>query len=187
MPKVCRMRYTIFSLLDPFTHFRFLSSAENDSQLNIYWNAEQKCRKFTKFWSSIYFVYDLSAYAIGFFYSIYFIWIGQYDTSTWPRWFELPLPFDTASIWGWYLYFIGVTILDLMYMVFMISATTYFVGCCCYIEAMCEHIDRIVQTIQSDFSDYEQRKFNPHQCKVFDSQIMQQIEKIIGIQVEISE
>lgn len=189
MPKVC-IWSTVFSLFHrslTLSHIFFSSSGEHDSHLNVYWNAERKCRKFTKFWSTFYIVYDLSAYAIGFFYSIYFILIGQYDTSTWPTSIELPLPFGTATIWGWYLHFITFTILDLMYMVFMISATTYFVCSCLYINAMCDHIDLIRQSIQFDLNDFGQSKLNPSQWKAFNEKSMGKIQKIIAVQVEINE
>lgn len=124
---------------------------------------------------------------IGFCYSIYFILIGQLDTSTWPRWFELPIAFDTSSILGWYLYLIGVAILDVMYTVFMVTSTTYFVCCCFYIGAMGEHFDFIVHSIQADFYDFDQKTSNPYQCKVFNDEIMGKMRKIIGIHVEIDE
>lgn len=136
--------------------FSFLfASVENDSKLqDVYWSAEKKSRNFTKAILNFVIVYDQSTYAMGFFYSIYFILIGQYDASTWPRWYALPVPFDTALIWGWYLYFLAAAIFDLIYILLMVSATAHFVGCCYYIEAMCKHIDRIVRSVQWDFIEY---------------------------------
>lgn len=100
-------------------------------------------------------------------------------------WFELPLPFDTASIWGWYIYYITASVLELMYILCMVSATTYFVSCCFYIGAMCDHFDFVAHSIQKNFNDDNHKEMNPYQRKMFNEKIMAKMRKAIQIHMEI--
>lgn len=155
---ICRRRRFV-CLIIPFYTAHYLCSiflsVANDSQLKpVYWNAEEKSRKFTKLIFSGVVVYNQSSYAIGFFYSIYFILTGQYDTSTWPMFYDLPVPFNRELIWGWYLYLLALTIFDLLYILCMTSVSTYFVSCCYYIEAMCNHINSVVRSVLLDFAEH---------------------------------
>lgn len=175
-----------------FTNFFycFFFSVENDHKLNVYWNAEKLGRKITKSISTFVIVYDQLAYVVGFFYSIYFILTGQFDTTAWPMWFELPVPFDTTLIWGWYLYLLAIAIFDLMYMLCMISVSTYFMSCCCYLEAMCKHIDCIVHSVQLKFDKYN-NEIDSRKRKVFQDEIPIKLQtamlKLIKIHIEINE
>lgn len=105
--------------------------------------------------------------------------IGQCDTSTWPMWYDLSDLFDTATIWGWYLYFLSVTIIDLLYILCMTSASTHFVSCCLYIDAMCNHINFIAHSLQLNFDEYSNNETDSLKRKAFDDEIPANVQKSI--------
>lgn len=73
------------------------------------------------------------------FHSIVCLWIGNLDTSTWFFVMQLTVPFETSNIFNWYILLL-MECLDFVVLNFMFSGVlTYFVGCCFYIKATCEH------------------------------------------------
>lgn len=83
---------------------------------------------------------------------------GNFDTSTWPALFDLALPFDTTTLVGWYAMWALLTIMDLSYVLGMVSASSYFTCSCLYIEAMCDNYDSLMQSIQESFEQKESEK-----------------------------
>lgn len=85
-----------------------------------------------------------------FFYSIYCIHVGNYDTSKWILPYELSVPFDTKEIWGWYLLWLIQVNIGFTYSTTQIASSSYFMSCCFYIGAICDHFDYIIHSIQND-------------------------------------
>lgn len=128
---------------------------------NIYWNTEQKCRKYSKI--MFYFVIleqTLIIYALVV--SIYDITNGSYDTSGWALPFFISVPFNTETLFGWYLLaFINVNI-SFAYSLGSITLTSYFISCCFYICAACEHYDLNIGrvTIEVELNQHEKNALN---------------------------
>lgn len=83
-------------------------------------------------------------------YSVYCILTGNCDTSTWILPYKLSVWFDTASIQGWYwLWFVQANV-GLTYSLVMITISSYFVCCCFYIGALCDHFDYLIHSLNDD-------------------------------------
>lgn len=108
----------------------------------MYWKTEQKCRQFTRYMS--YFIYvDQLIPIAALFYSFYCIYAGSRDTSTWILAFNILVPFDTQNLFGWYLkWFICLT-MSISYASAVTLITSYFVSCCLYIQAICNHFNML--------------------------------------------
>lgn len=159
-------------------------SAKTDEIQNIYWRAEQTYRQMSKVISIAIVLYDQSTYWLTFVYSFCFILTGNLDASTWPVIFELSVPFDTKTIFGWYLQLLITTCLDLAYIMCMLFGTTQFIGSCIHIMAMCEHFDLIMQKIQvkieKNLRESNSRKFIVTRAKI-DDQIRDAIQMHVNI------
>lgn len=106
----------------------------------MYWKTEKNCRKITKYMS--YYIYiDQCIVIASLFFSIYCIYIGNLDTSTWVLAFNICLPFNTLNLFGWYLKWIINLAMSISYALSLTSITSYFVCCCIYIHAICKHFN----------------------------------------------
>lgn len=133
---------------------------EEDEGVEIYWQTEKTCRKYTKFMTIFFLISINMAYFMLFFNSIYSVIVGNYDTTTWPALFDLALPFDTVVLWGWYLKWFILTVMDISYVLGMVSATTYFLCCCLYIQAMCDYYDFLINSVQQIFTQGKSTRDN---------------------------
>lgn len=131
-------------------------------------------------------VYDQSPYVSTFIYSIYWILTGNTDASTWPVAYELSVPFDTKTMLGWYLQLLITMCDELVYLTYLLLATSQFIGCCMYIAAICEHFDLIMQTVQANV-DQNRREKNPRKFNETKVKINAQICEAIQIHVRANE
>lgn len=106
----------------------------------IYWRTEQKCQKYTKM-IVYYVVHHQSMLIVSFMHSIYSVLIGNFDISTFFLPFHISIPFTVNTIWKWYLLWFIQFNMALSYALTMVSVTSYFVCCCLYIAAICDHFD----------------------------------------------
>lgn len=83
---------------------------------------------------------------------MYYIYVGNFDITTWPALDVIPI--QPTSIWEWYILLVSYATLDFAYTICMISATTYFVSCCFYIEAIRKHFDQLMHLAQQDVPFY---------------------------------
>lgn len=163
-----------------------LNSGDDDVISNLYWAVEQKCRKYTKKIAIFILIFVQSAYILVFLSSIYYIYIGNFDTSTWPILYDLKGLFEANTIWGWYLLWFLTSSMDLSYTLSMSSTTTYFISCCIYIGAICDHFNVSMCSTQELVKrnrmekDSEERELN--QLK-----IREQMQTSIGIHSQIHE
>lgn len=132
-------------------------------------------------------IYDQITYVIGYFCTFYYISIGNFDTATWPTVFQMPIPIDTTSIFGWYLVYTGDTIMDIIFMLGNILATTYFVSCCFYIDAICDHFEFCIASIQTNLDGRHESLPDVQMTKKIDTEIMDRINQAIRIHYEILE
>lgn len=74
---------------------------ENEEINAIYWNNEQKCRKYSKH-ACIYIYFNQASFIAAFVFSVFMILNDQFDSSELQLPFNLAVPFDTKTPYGWY-------------------------------------------------------------------------------------
>lgn len=113
-------------------------------------------------------------------YSLYCILRGNYDTSAWTLPLDVAVPFDTTTLGGWYSFWFIQMNTDLAYAGSFILITSYFVCCCFYIGAICDHFDflfdSIVEDIDGNRVETDLKKYQKRQ---------QQIEIKIGRMIKV--
>lgn len=123
--------------------------------LKMYWNNEQKCEKFTKIFCGM-IPFALFIFAVFLAYSIYCIFSGNLDASTWLLPFKMIVPFNSNTIWGWFLLWLIQMNMTLAYLISMVAMITYFCCCCFYICAVGDHFSIIIRMISGDFKKYQE-------------------------------
>lgn len=161
-------------------------SGDDENIFNLYWNAEQKCRKYTKIIPIGVFSCGSAAYVAVFLYSIYCLCSGNVDASTWPEIFDLEVSGHTYGIIRWYFGFCVTFIMDSAYILYSTSATTYFICSCIYIGAICEHFCLLMDSMQ-EYLKRNQREKNPQMREKNIHRIRTRIHQAIGIHVKIYE
>lgn len=122
---------------------------QEPEEANIYWIAEKTCRQCAKIIAS-YIPVHLTLFITAVFCSIYNIRSGNLVTSTWFLPFPVLMPFDSSSILAWYaVWFLQINI-GTAYVLSITSTTLYFVCCCFYIRAICEHFAWCIQAANED-------------------------------------
>lgn len=102
---------------------------------------------------TLFVLYQQSAFVFAFFYSIYCIYEGNLDTSTYYLPLRLATPFNIEqSLFGWYLVWALQFMGGITYM-FAIVVTLHFVCCCFYLEALCNHFDLLIESVDAEFCD----------------------------------
>lgn len=161
------------------------NTVEDDEEVyNIYWSAEQKCRKYTTAIVAVFILQILLFHAAVFFYSVYDICIGIFDASTWPTLYDLSVPFDATKIWGWYLLWLITLAVNASYILCLTSAVTYFVSCCFYLGALCDRYNFIMRSIEA-LVEKNQHENSTQMNKTNYRRIRDQVHKSIEIQIQI--
>ena len=88
---------------------------ENSEEYRVYWESEQKGR--------------IS---------------GNNDPSTWYLAFYTEIPLDQTRVLGWFVTWLIQLFMAYSYVLCMTTNTTFFVSCCYYIYAMCEHYNVVI-------------------------------------------
>lgn len=97
-------------------------------------------------------------YLISFMTSVYSLAVGNYDTSTWLSTYSLVLPFSAESVVGWYARYIIQSNMGFTYASSMVPVTCFFVSCCVYIGAICEHFNQCIQATSDDADEIQMAK-----------------------------
>lgn len=150
-----------------------------------YWKSEQKCRKLTTTIASYIHLEQLIHFAV-FLSSIHNIWIGNFDTSTWNLIYNTVVPFDTQKIWCWYILAFIQCNMAFTYSACQIAPTVYFVCCCIYICAICEHIDLLMQSITRNADDYQNAR-DPSKKKELHEKIKRTLCQVMEVHVKLFE
>lgn len=106
---------------------------------------EQQCGFYTK-WITAIGSATIAVFMFGIFtvaFSIFQIWRGNLDASTWFFPFKVSVPFDTTTILGWYVYATISSMEGCSAAVFLLVTVFYLACCCMYLKACCEHIQII--------------------------------------------
>lgn len=99
-------------------------------------------------------------------YSIYCMLNGNYNTSSWLQPYNLVVPFETESIFGWFKLYLVQCYLGTVYSLSKSSVTSYFMSCCLYVTALCEHFAlkvaeiKAINTKRLKMKGFEVRKAN---------------------------
>lgn len=115
---------------------------------DVYWKCEQNCRKFTKMLAFDYMILIGILFTAYFIYSIYFILLGKFDPSALLLPYYMIVPFDTRTIYGWYLLWLIQCMMSASYAVCVLSTTMYFVSCCLYICTICQHFKLLFDSLE---------------------------------------
>lgn len=112
--------------------------------------AEQKSYQYIKK-LSVFVFFQTFSIVLTFFFSIYYVSIGNVDTST----FFLPLrmtpPFSTDTLLGWYTFWLYQFIDIIAFLGATITAALHFGGYCFYLHALCDHFDYLIETAGYEF------------------------------------
>lgn len=149
----------------------------------IYWRVEQKCKKYTKLIGC----YPLKLmFVAAFIYSIYCIWSGNHDTSTWVLPYTISVPFDTKPIHGWYMLWVIETNIGVTYALSMITISSFFVCCCFYIAGICEHFDFLMVSL-NEITESIRNEKNPIKIKKQHLEMKRKLAQAINIHINIFE
>lgn len=124
------------------------ASAEK-SLAPIYLTVEQRCRRFTMQMSS-FAVFELASIVMALFISFYHIHVGNLDTSTYYLPLHYATPFTIDSVFKWDLFWAIQLLGCVAYLAGTVVVITYFVCCCFYVEALCDHFDLLIETIDDE-------------------------------------
>lgn len=130
----------------------------------MYTQNEKNCRKLTK-QISYYLMIHQAIFVKLYIYSIYCIAFGNFDTST-PLPVVMSVPFNAQTIWGWHLKCFLEFFMALTYAITLVSLTSYFVCCCLYIGAICNHFEFLMHSIRDDVHRNHAEKNLPKQHKL---------------------
>lgn len=162
-----------------------LHLAEN-GEYDIYWNNEQKCRKFTKR-IFCYILWHSQVFVTALLYSFYCVYTGNFNTSVWPLPFNFVAPFDTTVVWGWYLMWFIQFNSAMSYCLSVIAPTSYFVACCLYNVATCDHLNFLIQLIEADVKESLREETSSIRYQVIRRNIKGKFIKVVKHHAEILE
>lgn len=108
-----------------------------------------KCNELIGFFFK-YACFHMSSFTAELILAIFDMCIGNTDTSAWYLSFNIVLPFDTQSIFGWFLDWAFQSSSAVVYGFSMILTTTHFVCFCYYIIATCNHFGQLIDSLQFD-------------------------------------
>lgn len=81
-----------------------------------------------------------------FFISIFVCFSDNIELSTIDLPIKFAVPFYTTTILGWYTLWLFEFNIGIAYGVSVVAGTSYFVCCCIYISAICDHYTLIIQS-----------------------------------------
>lgn len=95
-------------------------------------------------------LFQQTAYVFALFFSIYCIHVGNFDTSTYYLPLRLASPFEIDSLFKWYVFWAIQVISAVAYLGGTIIVAVYFVCCCFYLHALCDHFDCLIESIDDE-------------------------------------
>lgn len=158
---VSRRTWSFWKTIYIFAIWRI--SEQESGIVDIYWSAERKCRKYTRRISSYFFVNE-SIFLTAPLFGLVNIIMGNLDVSTWALPMDLSVPFDTNTVWGWLLSWFFQFNISICYVSCTITITTYFVCCCIYIDAICEHFSFVYDCAMENV-ERNRHETDPQACE----------------------
>lgn len=155
--------------------WKYHCQLDHEEEVNeIYWETEQKCRKYT-FRLGCYVLVHTSVFPISITHALYCLSRGDKDTSAWFMAYPVLLPFDMDTVSGWMMTWACEWCMGLAYTLSVTSVTAYFVSCCFYIDGMCDHFNFMMQSISKEFAKNqlkEKSNVSKHQSNVEDQSFL---------------
>lgn len=168
--------------------FYFIFYAGKGKIVDIYWENEQMCRKYTKI-IAYYVFFNQAAYLMVLIAPIYSIINGNFDASRWKLMYNLIIPFDKADLFGWIMHYFAQFNVGLTYSLILVSITSYFVCCCFYVNSICDHFDYLINLIKDTIELTEVDETGESQPTVQTNwrKVKEQLSEAINLHVEIFE
>lgn len=116
----------------------------------IYQNVEQNCRHFT-IKMTTFVLFQQTSFVIALIFSIYCIYVGNFDTSTYYLPLRIAAPFHIDSVFEWYLFWALQLNFGFSYSFCVIPAASFFVCSCFYLSAMCDHFNYLIALVEAEF------------------------------------
>lgn len=156
------------------------AQAEHGDIFEVYLKAERKGRTCT-IWLSSFIVGSctMTLYLLSLIHSWVSMWNGNYETSTWFVPYKLVVPFDTSSIFGWYMLWLIQIYAGYTYVLSISAVISYFVSCCFYIEACCEHLFLVLKALNTDLLNDVNGKNRLHHVIIFHIEVMKLVMRCI--------
>lgn len=126
------------------------SAFEEPSLAPIYWSVERKCQRLSEQMFAFMFFEQLT-FVLALLYSIYCVCCGNLDTSTYYLPLKMTPPFNVDSLIGWYPFWVLEFVCSMSYMFGSVVVTVYFVCCCFYLDAFCDHFNTHLESIDAEF------------------------------------
>lgn len=127
----------------------FLKIDPKSEAFQIYWGVEQKCRNLVRKMSAWVLINHTMTF-LSLIVSLYFILIGDFDTSKWILPLDLVVPFNTESLFGWYLLWFYNLQINIAYSVCLSLTVSHFICGCMYLIGMCDHLSLLAQLIREE-------------------------------------
>lgn len=168
-----------------FILYYFIQIERDKEALENYWSVENKCRKYTAkilcliLWNQTILIAPLLQ-------SLYSILIGNYGTSAWQLPLEIYVPIDTSTLWGWFLMWIIQFKASFWYSAGFTLITSYFIACCLYIGAICDHFDLLCKSFAKNV-ELNRCEKNPIKYKKWCIQVNRKLKQMVDIHVKIYE
>lgn len=89
--------------------------------------------------------------------SFYSMWMGNFDTSTWFTALQMSVPFDTSTVFGWYMKYLNQVWASIVFNLVTSTLIPYFANCCCYIGACSEQFKSNYKHLSHDFLKFLER------------------------------
>lgn len=90
------------------------------------------------------------------------------------------MPFDTETLWGWYLFWFICASMSFAFASILVPVTGYFVSCYHYIAAICEHIDLLAASIDQDIDKAADER-NPYKVAFIYNNIHKTFSQLVQI------
>lgn len=136
---------------------------------------EQKCRKYAKI-ASIWVIVNHAMTFAALIYSLYFISIGNFDTSKWILPLDLSVPFGIEHLFGWYSLWTFNLLINFQFGACLAAVIIHFICVCSYIMGICKDINLKIQSIQQKNQVAPKKSRTTKQvtetfCQVIDTQV----------------
>lgn len=119
-------------------------------------------------------------------YSFYCMYVGNYNTATWNLPYLISVPFDESQVWGWYLKWLIECNLAGFYSFGMIMITSHFIGCCYYLDAICDHFDCVMASLNCDVQQIKLETKPIEYAKIY-RRISEKLARAVRVHVKLYE
>lgn len=146
-------------------------------------------RAFAKY-MTIYFIVSsaIFIFLLSVIHSVICMWHGNFDTSTWFLSIQMSVPFDTSSIFGWYMKWVLQACGGFVYNTSIPALVPYFVCCCFYIGACCEHFRIKYEQFDANIANHNEKqggKFKEGKVDRIEGNFLMQFSDLVRFHVEI--